>query len=88
VKVDYEYYIEICCFLLDEFWTIHQRHQLIQNQDQISTHIDLEISDAANAKSSSEDISHCVYGRLDSKADKVQSSIEIVDLQGNQQRVL
>ena len=33
IKVDYEYYIEICCCLLDEFRTIHQRHQLIQNQD-------------------------------------------------------
>ena len=32
MKVDFEYYIDICC-LLDEFMTIHQRHQPIQNQD-------------------------------------------------------
>jgi hypothetical protein len=88
VKVDYEYYIEICYCLLDEFRTIHQRHQLIQNQEKISTHIDLELSDTANDKSSSEEISHYVYDKPDSKTDKVQTSIEILDLRGNQLRVL
>jgi hypothetical protein len=31
MKVDYD--IEICYCLLDELRTIHQRHQLIRNQD-------------------------------------------------------
>jgi len=35
VKVDFEYYIDNCYCLLDKFRTIHQKHQLIQNQDYI-----------------------------------------------------